>query len=250
VAQADDVTRLVTDVLGGRVLGAYLHGSAVLGGLRPHSDLDVLALLSGPTTPQERRALVEGLLEISGRRAYRGPARPVELSVVVQAEVRPWRYPPTCELLYGEWLRDDYESGFTPAPGPSPDLAVLLTGALAGDTPLAGPPLSGLVGPVPHPDVVRACLDGVPGLLGDLDSDTTNVLLTFARIWTTLATGEIRSKDAAADWALSRLPEEHRAVLALARAVYLGDAEDDWSTVRPQVGPHVEHVLGEISRLS
>lgn len=250
MAQADDVTRLVTDVLGARVLGAYLHGSAVLGGLRPHSDLDVLVLLSGPTTPLERRALVDGLLEISGRRAYRGPARPVEVSVVVQAEVRPWRYPPTCELLYGEWLRDDYESGVTPAPGPSPDLAVLLTGALAGDTPLTGPPLAGLVDPVPHQDVARACLDGIPGLLGDLDSDTTNVLLTFARIWTTLATGEIRSKDAAADWALPRLPEEHRVVLALARAVYLGDAEDDWSTGWPRVGPHVEHVLGEISRLA
>ncbi|MBM0238323.1 DUF4111 domain-containing protein [Micromonospora sp. ATA32] len=36
--------------------------------------------------------------------------------------------------------------------------------------------------------------------------DTRNVILTLARIRTTLATGGIRSKDAAADFVLDRLP--------------------------------------------
>ena len=71
-------------------------------------------------------------------------------------------------------------------------------------------------------------LDGIPALLGFLDGDEANVVLTFARIWTTLATGVIRSKDAAADWALRRLPPEHRAVLEHARAIYLGDAPEEW----------------------
>src|SRR6266540_352922 len=35
-----------------------------------------------------------------------GPARPVELTIVVQSEVRPRRYPPRRELWYGEWLCD------------------------------------------------------------------------------------------------------------------------------------------------
>ncbi|MFJ8505076.1 aminoglycoside adenylyltransferase domain-containing protein [Streptomyces avermitilis] len=37
-------------------------------------------------------------------------------------------------------------------------------------------------------------------------------MLTFARIWTTLATDQIKSK-AAADWALTLLPPEHRPAL-------------------------------------
>ncbi len=69
---------------------------------------------------------------------------------------------------------------------------------------------------------------------------------TLARIWTTLATGVIRSKDAAADWALLRLPAEHRPVLEHARAIYLGDAADEWSDLAPRVRPHVDRVLGEI----
>ncbi|MFJ5776260.1 aminoglycoside adenylyltransferase domain-containing protein [Streptomyces sp. NPDC093094] len=46
---------------------------------------------------------------------------------------------------------------------------------------------------------------GVPGLLDHLDSDTRDVLPAFARIRATLATGRIKSEDAAADRALDRL---------------------------------------------
>jgi hypothetical protein len=74
------------------------------------------------------------------------------------------------------------------------DPALLLTAALAGDHPLTGPPPAQVVDPVPHADLVRASVAGIPGLLDDLDGDTRNVVLTLARIWTTLATGEMRSK--------------------------------------------------------
>jgi streptomycin 3"-adenylyltransferase len=112
---------------------------------------------------------------------------------------------------------------------------------LAGDTALYGPPPGQLLDPVPLVDLRRAIVAGVPQLLRDLDQDTRNVLLTLARIWTTLATDSIRSKDAAADWALERLPSEHRAVLAHARAVYLGEEKERWGDalgagVRPCVG--------------
>jgi streptomycin 3"-adenylyltransferase len=93
----------------------------------------------------------------------------------------------------------------------------------------------------------------VPELLGDLDTDTRNVLLTLARSWTSLATGVIRSKDAAADWALPRLPAEHRAVLAHARAVYLGDEDEDedededWNGgLLPWVRPCAAFLVGAI----
>ncbi|MEV0640251.1 aminoglycoside adenylyltransferase family protein [Streptomyces sp. NPDC050619] len=230
---AQHLVPLVQRVLGDNVLGIYLHGSAVLGGLRPHSDIDVLVVVHRHTTFGERGALVRELLKVSG-----GDARPVELIVVVQADVRPWRYPPTCDFLYGEWLRADFERGVTPGPEPSPDLAPLLTMVLHGDAALYGPPPRHVLDPVPPDDLARAIVEGVPQLMRELDSDTRNVLLTLARVWTTLATGTIRSKDAAADWAIERLPARHRPVLEHARAVYLGEREehgddDPHSRVRP-----------------
>ncbi|MFC9389178.1 aminoglycoside adenylyltransferase family protein [Streptomyces venezuelae] len=233
--QAEHVVRLVRDVLGAEVLAACLHGSAVLGGLRPGSDIDVLVTVRRGTTAAERRSLVAALLAVSGERAYRGPARPVELSVVVRSEVRPWRYPPVCDFLYGEWLRDDFEAGVVPAPAPCPDLAPLITMARAGNAPLFGPPPVEVFDPVPEDDLRAAIVAGVPELLDDLDGDTRNVLLTLARILSTLATGEIRAKDAAADWVLERLPAIHRPVLAEARALYVAGEYGSWTERRPEV---------------
>ena len=229
-------------------IGAYAHGSAVLGRLRPLSDVDMLVVTRRRTTAGERRALVDGLLRISGRWPPVG-RRPVELTLVVQSDVRPWRYPPVMDLQFGEWLRADLERGRPPdPPAPTPDLAPVLTMVIAGNRPLMGPPPAEVLDPVPPDDLRRAMRDVVPGLLVDLDDDTRNVLLTLARIWTTLATGEIRSKDAAADWALERLPDEHRAVLAHARAVYLGEADEDWTELDARVRSHVDHVLRQIER--
>ncbi|MEU0247107.1 aminoglycoside adenylyltransferase family protein [Streptomyces sp. NPDC006235] len=226
----DHLVQLLRTTLGDAVLGIYLHGSATLGGLRPHSDIDVLAVVREPTTHAQRRALVDQLLKVSGVDGRRH----VELIVVVQDDVRPWRYPPTCDFLYGDWLRDDYERGMTPGPEPSPDLATLLTMVLRADAPLHGPPPAELLDSVPHDDLRRAIVAGVPELMADLDSDTRNVLLTLARIWTTLTTGTIRSKDAAAVWALDRLPTEHRPALARARDVYLGEEAECWDDLAPR----------------
>ncbi|MPY59763.1 aminoglycoside adenylyltransferase family protein [Streptomyces spongiae] len=246
MTQLDDVLHLVRRVLGGDLTGAYLHGSAVLDGLRPSSDLDVLVVARRRTTEDERRALVEGLMRLSGERAAAGPARPVEVTVVAQDDVRPWCYPPRCEFLYGEWLRDDFERGVVPGPAVTPDLAPLITMALHGDRALLGPPPAEVLAPVPHEDLRRAIVAGVPDLLADLESDTRNVLLTLARVWTTLVTGTIRSKDAAAAWALDLLPPGHRPALALARAAYRGEQQDDWHALMPQARALAARMAEEI----
>jgi predicted nucleotidyltransferase len=248
--QIERIVGLVREVLGEDAVGAYLHGSTALDQLRPHSDIDVLVVSRRPTTPDDKRALIDRLLRISGRGDPSGDARPIELTIVVESDIRPWRYPPRLDFLYGDWLRAEFEGGDpTPWETPNPDLAPVITMVRSGNRALFGPPPAEYFDPVPLEDLNRAIVEGIPGLLGDLDSDTTNVVLTFARIWTTLATGSIRSKDGAADWALGRLPEEHRPVLARARAVYLGGAEDTWGDLEVRLRPHVEHVLGEIERL-
>ncbi|MFD7749111.1 aminoglycoside adenylyltransferase domain-containing protein [Streptomyces sp. NPDC059698] len=248
--QLQEIVALARGVLGEDAIGVYLHGSAVLSDLRPASDVDVLVVSRRSMDERKRRALLGGLLGISGSR---NEVRPVELIVIVQSEVQPWKYPPTCDFLYGEWLRAEYEAGKVPQPEPMPDLALLITMVLTGDHPLTGPRPTQVLDPVPHSDVVRASVAGIPDLLDNLGGDTRNALLTFARIWTTLATGQIRSKDAAANWALGMLPPEHRPVLEHARQLYLSYhySEERWSKVlRAQVRPHVNHVLAEIDRLS
>ncbi|WP_265667717.1 MULTISPECIES: aminoglycoside adenylyltransferase family protein [Streptomyces] len=250
MALAEQVVEVVRRVLGPAVRGAYLHGSAVLGGLRPHSDVDVFVVARRRTTQEERRALVAELLPVSGEKARTGPARPVELTVVAEGDIRPWRYPPWCEFQYGEWLREEYERGEIPAPAPSPDLALLVTVVLRGNTALYGPPPARLLDPVPDEDLERALIAAVPELLSELESDTRNAVLTLARIWRTLATGVIDPKDAAAAWALERLPARHRPVLARARAVYRGEEAEHWSDLRPALAPFAAHMAGVLGRFT
>jgi predicted nucleotidyltransferase len=247
--QLEQVLAAVRDVLGQDVVGAYLHGSAVLGGLRPRSDIDVLVLSKRRTTREEKRRLVDRLLAVSGPDSV-GPPRPVELTIVVESEIRPWRYPPSRDFQYGEWLRAEFESGNV-EPWPSttdPDVASLIKMALLGNRPLLGPPPAEVFDAVPRGDYVAAMVAGIDGLLHDLGSDTRNVILTLARIWSTVATDVIRSKDDAADWALARAPQEHRAVLARARAMYRGEAEGSWDDVRPQVRACAAYLVSEIER--
>lgn len=251
VKQVEEVVQLVREVLGDdEVVGAYLHGSAVLGGLNPHSDLDVFVVSRSRTTTQQRWSLVEVLLEISGASLRGSAVRPIELTIVARPDVVPWRYPPRCEFQYGEWLRDELEKGKVPSPAPDSDLASLITIVLTGNAPLYGPNPEEVLEPVPHEDVVRAMTAAVPEQLAGLEEDTTNAILTLARIWTTLAYGEIRSKDAAADWALDHLPEEHRTPLAHARAVYLGEEKECWEDLRSHLRPHADYVVGAIEELT
>ncbi len=249
--QLDQVVALVAAILGPDLVGAYLHGSTATGRLRPRSDLDLLVVSRRATTRHDKERLVRGLFERSNPADTPGPVRPVELTIVVEADLRPWRYPPRFDFLYGEWLRRDFAGGnLEPRETTNPDLAALITMVLKANSAVVGPPPAEVLDPVPPADLRRAVVEGIDGLLADLAADTRNVVLTFARIWLTVATGEIGSKDAAADWALARLPQEHRAVLARARAIYLGDEDEHWDDLAPRVRPYVDHVLAEIGRLA
>lgn len=249
--QLEQILGVLRRVLGADIVGAYLYGSAVTGGLGPRSDLDVFVVSRRRTTREDKEALIAGLVPLSRRGNRPASWRPVELTVVAQADVRPWHYPPRVDFQYGEWLHEAFESGdLDPAPQSHADVAVLITMVLLAGRPLLGPPAQEVLDRVPHDDLVRAMVDGVEALLADLESDTANVVLTLARIWATIATGEMHSKDAAADWALSLLPDPHRPVLARARAVYLGMEEDRWDDLGSRVRPHATHLVERIDALA
>ncbi|WP_016907986.1 aminoglycoside adenylyltransferase family protein [Streptomyces xiaopingdaonensis] len=252
MTQLSDVVHLVERVLGPNVRGAYQYGSAVLrGGLCPYSDLDVLVVAGRSLGTEERRALVDGLLGgVSGPPDGQQGLRPVELTVVVESDVRPWRYPPRCDFQYGEWCRESYERGEVPQPGNDEDLAVLLAMTLAADTPLAGPPPRRLLDAVPWRDVRRAGSAAVEPLRAEAEEDTRNVVLTLARIHATLSTDRFHSKAEGASCTLGRLPQQYRPILAQALAVYEGEAGEPAAWPSAELDAYVTHMAAEIARLA
>ena len=238
--------RAVEAALGRPVLSAILSGSAVDGGLRTLSDVDLLVFVEDAPDDTVRRRVAAALMGVSGRYGGAGPARPLDVTLVRRADVVPWRYPPTRAFAYGEWLRTAYEAGAGPAPGPYPDVAIVLAQARAIGVPLLGPAARDLLDPVPEADLHRALRDVLPGLLGDISGDERNVLLTLARMWRTAVTGEFVPKDVAAAWAAARLPSTLGAWLDLAGRAYAGACDDDWRGCEAVVAVLAERLRREI----
>ncbi|MFI5715931.1 aminoglycoside adenylyltransferase family protein [Nocardia sp. NPDC051750] len=240
-AEAAPAARVITDVLADGLIGLYLYGSATTGGLRHDSDLDFLAVVGSSLDHALRKTLAGKLMQVSGRWPRSGPARPVELTVVVRDDLVPWRFPPRSDFVYGEWLRDDFERGHLPAPTEDPDLTILTTMVRDSSLTLSGPPAARVLDPVPAGDLFRAITAGLPELIAGAAGDERNAVLTVARTWVTAESGTVLSKAEAAQVLLPRLPAEHAAVLRLARAGYLGEAADEWAGREADVAAFLQY---------
>ncbi|MDD9724561.1 aminoglycoside adenylyltransferase family protein [Roseovarius sp. SK2] len=217
--------------LGDALLGVYLHGSAVTGGLRPQSDIDLMAVVQSELTESQRDGLLLDLLRLSGRHpAVPGGPRCLEVIVFCHGDLTPHDYPARAEFVYGEWLREAFEAGETPVPERDPEYSLVLAQAHQEAISLFGPPRSELLTDVSTEHVNQAMRDALPDLLDGLRGDERNVLLTLARMWHTASTGRFITKDAAAEWAIPRLSGSDAMALDHARRAYLGEVTDDWSS--------------------
>nr|ARU12830.1 aminoglycoside adenyltransferase [Escherichia coli] len=189
----------------------HLFGSAIDGGLKPDSDIDLLVTVSAAPNDSLRQALMLDLLKVSSPPGDGGTWRPLELTVVARSEVVPWRYPARRELQFGEWLRHDILSGH----------------------------------------FSKALFDTIAQWNAESDwkGDERNVVLALARIWYSASTGLIAPKDVAAAWVSERLPAEHRPLICKARAAYLGSEDDDLAMRVEETAAFVRYAKATIERI-
>ncbi|MEO6351235.1 MAG: aminoglycoside adenylyltransferase domain-containing protein [Candidatus Limnocylindrales bacterium] len=238
--QVAAAVRVVDSVTGDAVRAAYLYGSAVTGGLKPASDLDLLVVVTRPTTPDERLRLVRDLAPISNRELRPAGWRPIELTTVVISDGRA-----QLDFQYGEWLRDEFATGdVEPAARAHVDLPILIGMARDASVSLRGAPAADTLPDVSCDELTTGMTRGIPDLLADIETDTVNVLLTLARIWSTLGTGTFVAKDDAAAAFIERFPQREWRALEWARRVYLGSEPDGEREARGEA----EQIVAEIGR--
>jgi len=240
---------LLIGILEADLLGVYLYGSAIVGGLQKYSDIDLFVVSDRATTYQEKAKLVTALLTISGI-YMKSLKRPIEMTVVVKSEVNPWQYPSKFDFQYGEWLRTEFESGHIEpwSAKEMPELALLITQVLLASKNLWGPNPEQLLSRVPYQDFIHATTAAIGSLMDDLNWDTRNVLLTLARVWSTVETNQIRSKPDAASWAINRLPEDGRLVMRRARAICVGEKNEYWGDINPLIQSCAKFMLSQINK--
>jgi predicted nucleotidyltransferase len=220
--QAGDLAGRLRASLGEALVGVYLHGSIVLGGFNPElSDLDVLAVTRRRTTVDEKRLLVEIVADASGNPS------PLEFHLVAQADLRPWQHPTPFDFHYSDVWRDALRADLAEALGrqgdADPDLAAHVMVVRQRGVAIDGPPPADVFPDVPWDDYADSLLRDLRWARSTDRPWPVYRVLSPARIWATLATREIQSKDSGGAWALERIRADLRPVLADALARYRGD---------------------------
>jgi len=222
--QVSETLSVLQKHLNHTIQAIHLFGSAVDGGLKPLSDIDLLVTVNAPVDQSTSGALMSALLSVSAYPGTDASLRGLEVTVLTRADVMPWRYPARRQMQFGEWLRGDIRAGVIEPPMIDHDLAILLTKVRRHSVALYGPPAQEFFDEVPVGDVHRALLATLAlwNTEDDWTGDEQNIVLALMRIWYTAMTGDIAAKDAAADWAVPRLPVEHQRIVVAARDAYLG----------------------------
>lgn len=218
-SQLSEVVGVIERHLEPTLLAVHLYGSAVNGGLKPHSDIDLLVTVTVRLNETTRRALLNDLLEVSTFPGESEALRAIEVTIVVHDDIIPWRYPAKRELQFGEWQRNDILAGIFEPATIDIDLAILLTKAREHSVALVGPAAEELFDPVPEQDLFEA-------------------LNETLKLW-----------NSQPDWAMERLPAQYQPVILEARQAYLGQEEDRLASRADQLEEFVHYVKGEITKV-
>lgn len=250
-AQLSQALDVIKRHLASTLLTVHLYGSALDGGLKPYSDVDLLVTVTARPDETVRQALMLDLLEVSEPPGQSEAFRALEVTVVVRNDIVPWKYPARRELQFGEWLRRDILAGIFEPAAFDPDLAILLTKARHHSIALVGPAAEQFFDPVPEGDLLKVLADTLKlwNSSQDWAEDERNVVLTLARIWYTSATGKIVPKDVAADWAMVRLPANLQPIMLEAKEAYLGYREDRLASRGDQLTTLIQYMKCEATRL-
>ncbi|MGH3085183.1 MAG: aminoglycoside adenylyltransferase domain-containing protein [Gaiellaceae bacterium] len=237
-------------ILGDDLIGVYLQGSAVLGCFGPNSDIDLVAISRRSLDAERRLRLAKTLLGISAPYEPPGPPRPIELDLVLDTALHPWRYPTPLDFHYSEEFRARFKAGEHEAwEGlESRALAAHITVLRQAGVAIAGPPIESVFPEVLWSDYVHALTHDLDWCRDHFAKFPRYGVLSIARIWATLATQAPQSKASGAEWALPRLPADLRPVLEHGLDVYTGATEEHWSDL--PVADYISAVATEIETLT
>lgn len=251
-AQLAKARLIIEHHLGDTVVAIHLFGSALHGGLKPSSDIDLFVIITEPPTTATRRKLMADLLSASAPSGTSSMLRPLEVTVMTHECAVPWTHPARREMQFGEWLRSDIEAGVFEEPIVDPDLTILVRKLREHGVSIVGPDPCSVFEPIPDADISRALRATIAQWKTPDDwlGDERNIVLALARIWFTAETDEIVSKEQAADWLITKLEDQqYRDVVRMALKAYRGDAEDDWTREAETVATFIGHARHAIARI-
>ena len=214
------------EILRDNLVGVYLHGSTVMGCFNPRkSDIDLIIVVDQPLSDSVKRAYLDMVVAFNAC----GPAKGIEMSIVLREVCKPFVYPTPYELHFSaghlDWYRDDPDEYIREMKGTDKDLAAHFTVINNRGKCLYGAPIKDVFAEVPRCDYMDSLWYDVEGAAEEITEYPMYLILNLARVLAYKEDGLVLSKKEGGEWALKTLPTEYRPLITDAMREYSESAE-------------------------
>jgi predicted nucleotidyltransferase len=243
----EEHTNALHEILGDKLVGVYVHGSAALGGFTPQqSDLDYLAVVAKPLSANERARLSEVFLSLHGTSGFR---KAVEMSIVeARFAGTDFRYPTPYEFHMGTLEQVERHGSPHRFEHRGPDLASHFTVVRERGVCVFGRVIAKVFTPVPRRDFFLSNLEDASNARDKILRDPIYVILNLCRTLFAVEDGNVYSKIEGARLYLRKQRElyELHELVRTALADYQSGGSSNYDPAKLQ--EFAIALLGEIER--
>ena len=214
------------EILRDNLVGVYLHGSLVMGCFNPQkSDIDLIIVVDRALTDPVKRAYMEMTVDYNAL----GPAKGIEMSIVLREVCKPFVYPTPYELHFSaghlKWYKDDPDDYICRMNGTDKDLAAHFTIINKRGKCLYGAPIEDVFAEVPSGDYMDSIWSDVEGAAEEITNYPMYLILNLTRVLAYREEELVLSKKEGGVWALNKLPMEYRPLILNALREYSGNTD-------------------------
>ena len=243
----DDFVEQSKEILRDNLVGVYLHGSLVMGCFNPQkSDIDLIIVVDEPLSDSVKRTYMDMVVDANSC----GPAKGIEMSVVLRKVCKPFVYPTPFELHFSsghlEWYREDPDDYIRKMNGTDKDLAAHFTIINSRGKCLYGTPIREVFAEVPKRDYMDSIWLDVEGAVEEITDYPMYLILNLPRVLAYKEDGLVLSKKEGGEWALKHLPPKYHPLIIDAMREYSESEEVIYNDDLAK--RYVEYVIGQITQ--
>ncbi|MDR2532887.1 MAG: DUF4111 domain-containing protein [Oscillospiraceae bacterium] len=200
-----------TELLQDNLTGIYVHGSIAFNCFNPDkSDIDYIAVINSPLTPDIKSKLIKETLRINKS----APKKGLEMSVVLKEHCVSFKHPAPFELHFSNTHCETTS-------GVDKDLAAHFTIIKNAGVVLYGEPIDSVFGEVPKADYFDSIKSDIENAGDEISYNRFDLILNLCRVLAYKQDGLILSKEAGGKWGLENVGEKYRSVIKTAFDRYL-----------------------------
>ena len=234
-------------ILQDNLAGVYLHGSFVMGCFNPQkSDIDLIVVVNRPLSNSVKKEYMDMVVEFNAM----GPAKGIEMSIVLREVCKPFVYPTPYELHFSAGHLDSYiadpDSYICRMKGIDKDLAAHFTIINRRGKCLYGSPIKEVFSEVSSCDYMDSIMYDVEGAPEEIMENPMYLTLNLARVLAYKKEELVLSKKESGEWAINNLPLEYHPLIESALREYSESADVDYDEILAR--RYAEYIIKKIEQ--